>query len=52
MIILKYHTREQARRATEMHPQMTAEAEKMLNKLRVFNLHFVAMYYVIAQKQA
>lgn len=35
---LNDRTREQARRATEMHPQMTAEAEKMLNKLRVSNV--------------
>ncbi|RUS70187.1 hypothetical protein EGW08_022049 [Elysia chlorotica] len=28
------YLREQARKATDMHPQMTAEAEKMLRKLR------------------
>lgn len=29
------YLREQAKKATEMHPQMTAEAERMLSKLRV-----------------
>lgn len=29
------YLREQAKKATEMHPQMTAEAERMLTKLRV-----------------
>lgn len=29
------YLREQAKKATEMHPQMTAEAERMLGKLRV-----------------
>ena len=30
-----YCTRDQARKATDMHPTMTAEAERMLAKLRV-----------------
>lgn len=29
------YLREQAKKATDMHPQMTAEAERMLKKLRV-----------------
>ena len=29
------YLREQAKKATEMHPQMAAEAERMLSKLRV-----------------
>ena len=28
------YLREQAKKATEMHPKMTAEAERMLSKLR------------------
>lgn len=33
------YLREQARKATEMHPQMTVEAERMLTKLRVSFTH-------------
>lgn len=34
-------TREQVKKATEMHPKMTAEAERMLAKLRVDNYYFI-----------
>jgi len=32
------YLREQARKATELQPKMTAEAERMLNKLRVSHI--------------
>lgn len=35
------YLREQAKKATEMHPKMTAEAERMLYRLRVRGLYDV-----------
>lgn len=35
MFTLTRFTREQAKKATDMHPKMSAEAERMLAKLRV-----------------
>lgn len=34
------YLREQARKATEIHPKMSAEAERMISKLRV-SIHFL-----------
>ena len=41
------YLREQARKATEMHPVMTAEAERMLAKLRVCVLLYSHIYVIL-----
>lgn len=40
LFFLNLTTRDQAKKATEMHPKMTAEAERMLTKLRVSTFTF------------
>lgn len=40
-MFLTCDTREQVKKATEMHPKMTAEAERMLAKLRVGHSCFI-----------
>jgi len=49
------YLREQAKKATDMHPKMTAEAERMLYKLRVslapFEICFHCYYLSILNKK-
>ncbi|CAH1772500.1 unnamed protein product [Owenia fusiformis] len=46
------HLREQARKATDMHPQMSAEAERMLGKLRQMQAQVDGLHLEVARKDS
>ncbi|KAK2167062.1 hypothetical protein LSH36_32g09010 [Paralvinella palmiformis] len=46
------YLREQARKATEMHPQMSLEAERMLNKLRQMQAEVDGLHIEIKRRDA
>ncbi|VDI20514.1 uncharacterized protein LOC143054047 isoform X2 [Mytilus galloprovincialis] len=45
------YLRDQAKKATEMHPKMTAEAERMLTKLRTMQLEIDSLQMEIKKKE-
>ncbi|CAC5384912.1 unnamed protein product [Mytilus coruscus] len=49
--LLNLITRDQAKKATEMHPKMTAEAERMLTKLRTMQLEIDSLQMEIKKKE-